>query len=204
MSVPLLIASHNEGKIREFRAALATLSAPVLSLADVHITSVVEETGKSFKDNAILKAEEYGRIARVVCLADDSGLEIDALNGEPGPQSARYAGIQATDAERVELVLKKMRGIPGPLRSARFVCVIAISAPGRPTRAVERHVCGLITREPHGDRGFGYDPIFFYPPAGRTFAEMTSIEKNAVSHRALALQAAIPLIADLVQAGILG
>lgn len=160
----------------------------VISPAEAGVTLDVEETGRTFRENAILKAEAGLRASGMLTIADDSGLEIDALDGAPGIFSARYGGAGKSDRDRVALVLERMRGIPPEDRTARFTAAIAVAAPGTPVRTVGARVEGIITEAPRGSGEFGYDPIFLYPPAGKTFAEMDAVEKGQVSHRGMALR----------------
>ena len=147
-----------------------------------------EETGTTFLENAQAKSLHYGNLSGLPALAEDSGLEIDALGGEPGVYSARFAGPGATDAKNVRKVLKRLEGVPREKRRARFVCVMALSAGGRIVRTFRGEVHGTIAFEPKGEDGFGYDPVFYYHPFHRTFAEVDPDRKNAVSHRGRALK----------------
>ena len=182
----LLIATHNKGKLRELTDLLGDVPCELISLDDLGIHHDVDETGVTFEENAVLKAETYCELAGIKTLADDSGLEVDALSGEPGVRSARYAGPDATDAERVEFLLGKLDGKDPDTWSARFRCVIAIVEPGRPTSLYQGSCEGRIVSEPRGDNGFGYDPVFLFPDIGLTMAELPAEEKNRVSHRAKA------------------
>lgn len=193
----LLIATGNQHKFEEFQALLQDLPLELLNLRDVGITTEVEETGTTFQENAKLKAEEYCRQSGLLTLADDSGLEIMALNGAPGVYSARYGGVKG--AEQLALVLKQLEGVPFHERMARFVCVIAVAAPGTPTEFVEGTVPGVIDFEPKGTHGFGYDPLFYLLDRGVTLAELLPEEKNRMSHRAVATQKARPLILKHIQ-----
>lgn len=188
----LLIATGNQHKFEEFSALLNDLPVKLVNLRDVGITTEVEETGTTFRENAQLKAEAYCQQSGLLTLADDSGLEIAALNGAPGVFSARYGGVKG--AEQLALVLKQLDGLPFHERMARFMCVIAIAAPGQPTEFVEGTVGGVIEFEPKGTGGFGYDPIFYLLDRGVTMAELSSEEKNRISHRAIATQKARPVI----------
>ena len=186
----LLIATHNAGKLRELAEILGGIPYRLLSLSDVGIDTDVEETGLTFEENATLKAETYRDLSGLPTLADDSGLEVDALGGEPGVLSARYAGENATDADRVALLLQNLADTPPEKRTARFRCVIAVAAPGQKTRLFDGACEGLITNEPRGDNGFGYDPVFLVSGEGLTMAELSSERKNAISHRAIAARKA--------------
>lgn len=184
----VLIATGNEHKVDEFRALLADLPAQLVSLRDVGITTEVEETGTTFHENARLKAEGYAQQSGLLTLADDSGLEIAALNGAPGVHSARYGGVKG--AAQLALVLQQLEGLEFHERMARFVCVIAIAAPGQPTAFAEGTLGGVIEFAPKGEHGFGYDPIFYLLDRGVTLAELPPAEKNRISHRAVATEKA--------------
>ena len=186
----LLIATHNAGKLVELAELLGGIPYQLVSLSDVGIDTDVEETGRTFEENATLKAETYRELSGLPTLADDSGLEVDALDGEPGVLSARYAGEDATDADRIALLLRNLADAPSEERTARFRCVIAVAAPGERTRLYDGACEGLIVDEPRGDYGFGYDPAFLLPNEGMTMAELPSERKNAVSHRAVAAKKA--------------
>ncbi len=186
----ILIASHNDGKVDEYRALLKSQGCELVSLNQVGIAEKVPETGHTFAANALQKAREYARRADLVTLADDSGLEVDALGGAPGIYSARFAGPEATDEERCVRLLEKLDGIPIERRTARFRCAIALVMPKGSARVVQGVCEGYIAQAMHGEYGFGYDPIFVLPSLGRTMAELTTEEKNRLSHRALATQKA--------------
>ncbi len=181
----LLIATRNTGKTREFRNLFADLPFRLADLNDFDIQIDVPETGSSFEENAQLKASAYCRMAAVLTLADDSGLEVDALGGDPGVLSARYGGPGMSDDDRVELLLSNMSGVPGWQRTARFRAVLALAAPpnGKILETTNGSVEGAICHEPLGQNGFGYDPIFWLPNRAMTMAQLTGEEKNAVSHR---------------------
>ena len=191
----LLVATRNEGKLRELSDLLGNVPFDLVSLADVGIDVDVEETGRTFEDNAVLKAETYSDLSGMLTLADDSGLEVDALGGEPGVRSARYAGPDATDADRIKLLLKNLKSTPEASLDAKFTCVIAIASPEQETRLFPGSCQGRIIREPRGENGFGYDPVFLFPDLGLTMAELTSEQKNEVSHRALAVNKAANALA---------
>jgi len=185
----LLVATGNPGKLREFAAALARLNVEVVGLESLSDATSVEETGATFLDNAKLKAEVFSRRTDLPVLADDSGLEVDALEGRPGVLSARFGGPQLSDTARAKAVLKGLVDVPDTQRNARFHCALAVARGGRTLATFEGTVEGMILRELRGKNGFGYDPIFLYPDAGRTFAEMAPEEKAALSHRGRALAA---------------
>ena len=181
----LLVATNNKGKLREYRQLLGDLPLELTSPQEEGIELEVEETGGSYRENAILKATAYARASGLLTIADDSGLEVDALNGEPGIFSARYGNLPG-DEERYRLLLRRLEGIPWPKRTARFRCVIALAWPGGETRTFEGVCEGVIAFEPVGKHGFGYDPVFYLPELGRTMAQLTPEEKNRISHRARA------------------
>jgi XTP/dITP diphosphohydrolase len=184
----LLIATRNKGKLREYEPLLDGLPVMLTYLTEEGIDHDVEETGSTFTENAVQKAGEYARISGLLTLADDSGLEVDALGGEPGIRSARYGGPGATDEDRYRLLLERMRGVPEENRSARFHCVIAVAEPGGTTYTSEGVCEGVIAFAPEGSHGFGYDPVFFMPEFGKTMAQLPAETKNRVSHRARAAQ----------------
>jgi XTP/dITP diphosphohydrolase len=186
----LLLATNNKGKTREYRSLLRGVPFEIITPAELGITGGVEEAGGSFEENAALKAVAMARQSGLLTLADDSGLEVDALGGEPGPLSARYAGEGASDADRISFLLAKLKGVPAEDRSARFRCVIAIAAPDGKVELFSGECRGVIIDKPRGSHGFGYDPIFFIPELGKTMAELTLEEKNKVSHRARAAKKA--------------
>jgi XTP/dITP diphosphohydrolase len=182
----LYCATTNPGKLREFRLALPD-SFRVEVLPGLASIPVAEETGATFEENAIQKALYYSKYCNGYSFVDDSGLEVDALGGEPGVRSARYAGPDATDAANNRLVIEKMRGVED--RTARFVCVVALARAGRVVRTFRGVVEGRLLNQPRGANGFGYDPLFFYPPFGCTFGEAPLERKMEVSHRSQALSA---------------
>ena len=194
----LLIATHNRGKLRELAELLGDVPYELVSLGDLGIHHDVDETGSTFEENATLKAETYCGLAGILTLADDSGLEVDALGGEPGVRSARYAGLDATDAERVKFLLGRLSGADPETWTARFRCVIAIAKPGRPTTLYSGSCEGRIVPEPRGENGFGYDPVFEFPEIGLTMAELSAERKNRVSHRAEAARKAARSLRDRV------
>jgi XTP/dITP diphosphohydrolase len=191
----LLVATHNRGKLAEFNDLLGDLEVEWLTLDDVGITEDVEETGVTFLENAILKAQAYAAEAKLFTLGDDSGLSVDALNGEPGVYTARYGGPGLTIPQRYQLVLDKLRDVPWEQRTAHFTCALALAGPdGALIGTVEGRCDGLIAWEPAGDRGFGYDPIFYFPERGQTYAQLSAAEKHQISHRGRALRAIQPLL----------
>jgi XTP/dITP diphosphohydrolase len=196
--VKLLIATNNPGKLREYQEILANLPVELVSPADAGLTLDPEETGSTFEENAIIKAQAFAQASSLLTLADDSGLEIDALNGEPGVYSARYGNTEKKDHEgRYRLVLEKLVDTPSEKRTARFKCVVALAVGEKVTGTADGVVEGVITFSPKGEGGFGYDPVFFVPEFQRTMAELTPDEKNSISHRSRAVQAAMPMIEQM-------
>jgi XTP/dITP diphosphohydrolase len=186
----LLIATRNRGKLTEIRELINHLPLALKSLPDFPHTTEVEETGATFEENASLKAMAYALQTGLWSLSDDSGLEVYALGGAPGVYSARYAGPEASDSERVELLLKELARTGDPLRSARFVCAVSISDPkGRIVNLSEGVCDGRIAFHPRGEGGFGYDPVFIPDGYEQTFGELSSEIKGLISHRARALAA---------------
>ncbi|MEC1627292.1 XTP/dITP diphosphatase [Bacillus mojavensis] len=183
-----IIATHNPGKVKEFKEILEPRGYEVKSLAEIGFTEETEETGHTFEENAILKAEAVAKAVNKMVIADDSGLSVDNLGGRPGVYSARYAGEQKDDQANIDKVLSELKGIEKEQRTARFRCALAVSIPGEETKTVEGHVEGYIAEEPKGEYGFGYDPIFIVKDKDKTMAELTSDEKNKISHRADALK----------------
>jgi len=179
----LLLATNNQAKVREYRSLLQNLPLELITPAELGITTVVSEVGESLEENARLKATVLAAESQLPALADDSGLEVDALGGEPGRLSARYAGENASDRDRVSYLLKRLKGVPWPRRSARFRCVIAIATTDGKIEFCSGECPGLITLEPRGEQGFGYDPIFYLPQLDKTMAELPLEVKNRVSHR---------------------
>ncbi|WLR44119.1 XTP/dITP diphosphatase [Bacillus carboniphilus] len=182
----VIIATKNKGKIKEFQTMFELKGIKVISLLDIDDSMEIEETGVTFEENAKIKAETLMKKLNKTVIADDSGLSVDALNGEPGVYSARYAGENKNDKDNINKLLKKLEGIEK--RAARFYCVLAIAEPGKETMTVEGTCEGVITSEPHGDGGFGYDPVFFVKEKGCTMAQLTKDQKNKISHRAKALK----------------
>ncbi|MCL6430017.1 MAG: RdgB/HAM1 family non-canonical purine NTP pyrophosphatase [Anaerolineae bacterium] len=193
----LLLATRNPGKLRELRALLASLPLECLSLSDVGIATDIAETGESLEENAILKARGYASLSGLTTLADDSGLEVDALGGEPGVRSSRWAGPAATDADRIRLLLERLQGVPLAARRARFRAVAAIATPDGRLYTAEGRLEGVIADQPRGTGGFGYDPVFLVPSLGKTVAELDPETKNRISHRARAILAARPILEQL-------
>lgn len=182
---PIVLATRNKGKVREFKCLLGDFPVEIKSLEDFGPIPPAVEDGETFEDNAVIKARHTARILGLPAIADDSGLEVAALGGAPGIRSARYAGEKASDDERNLKLLDALKGVVD--RSARFVCVIAIAVPRGPALLYEGICEGSITEEMQGSNGFGYDPVFYYPPFGKTFARLSVDEKNRVSHRGKAM-----------------
>ena len=186
-------ASGNAGKLREFRLAGQLLSVEVEPLPGLKSIIAPEETGTTFEENACLKAAYYSRSAPGFLFADDSGLAVDALSGEPGVYSARYAGERATDEDNNRLVLERLADNPN--RTARFICVIALAKNGEIVKTFRGEVEGQLLQEARGPGGFGYDPLFFYPPFGCSFGEVNDEKKFGVSHRGNAVRAMLEYLA---------
>jgi len=187
-SMRIVLATGNPGKLAEFAAALEPVGFEVVGLDALDDRTPVKETGETFEENARLKAEGYSARTDLPVLADDSGLEVDALGGEPGVRSARYGGAGIDDRKRYELVLERLRGVAPEKRTARFRCVLALARAGRTVGIFEGVVEGRISDEPRGDGGFGYDPVFFHEGIGRTFGEIGREEKETLSHRGQAIR----------------
>jgi XTP/dITP diphosphohydrolase len=185
----LVLATLNPAKGRELVALLGDVPFEIRLLADVPGARLPDETGATYADNALVKARTAAALTGSLSLGDDSGLEVDALGGEPGLYTARFGGPGLDDRGRWQLLLERVRDVPPARRTARFRCVIALAGPARAENVVEGVAEGVIAEAPRGSHGFGYDPVFFYPPLGRTFAELSGEEKARVSHRGLALAA---------------
>lgn len=194
----LLVATHNQGKVREYRELLAELPLEVTYLDAEGITLEVEETGATFEENARLKAVTYAAASGLWTWADDSGLQVDALDGAPGVFSARYAGVGATDADRYRKLLDALTGISWDQRTARFRCTVALATPDGVVRTADGVCEGVIAFGPAGDNGFGYDPVFYMPDQNATMAQLPAELKNQVSHRARASQKALLLLKEML------
>jgi XTP/dITP diphosphohydrolase len=179
----LLLASQNPGKLEEMRLLAVGLPFRVVGPRELGIVEAPDETGTSFLENARIKALEYARRSGLLTVADDSGLSVEALGGAPGLHSSRFGGEGASDLDRNRLLLEKLRGVPPERRGARFTSAVAAARGGELLFEVEESVSGVIAEAMRGDRGFGYDPLFFYPPFGKTFGEVPRTEKDRVSHR---------------------
>ena len=195
----LLLATRNAGKAREYSLLLQRSPFELTTLDAEGIQEDVTESGKTLQENARLKAVGYAVDDRFLVMADDSGLEVDALGGAPGPLSARFAGKGASDRDKVNLLLSKLRGVPWEERSARFRCVIAIASERKVIGLCEGVCEGIISFEAEGNQGFGYDPVFYLPEPDRTMAELTLEEKNKVSHRAKAAEKAVRVLKRIRQ-----
>jgi len=182
----LLLVTTNPGKIREYRSLLSGLGYEIVTLSEEEKNKATTESGNSYEQNAQLKAATYAKSTRLMTIADDSGLEVDALHGEPGIHSARFAGKDATDADRMRMLLAKLADIPWEKRGAHFRCVIAIVRPEGQSELCDGECDGTIAFEARGENGFGYDPIFYLPEMGKTMAELPLEMKNQVNHRAQA------------------
>lgn len=187
MMKEVLIATNNPGKAKDFEALFKPFGVRVLTLNDLEEAIDVEETGVTFEENAILKAETVARLLGKVVIADDSGLEIAALNGAPGVYSARYAGAVKSDEANIDKVLYELAEVPTGDRTARFRCVLAVAGPGIETKTFSGSCEGLIHTERKGTNGFGYDPIFYVPQQSCMMAELSAEEKSLISHRGAAL-----------------
>ena len=195
----LLLATTNQGKIREYCHLLNGLPFTLVTPADEGMDITVDEKKKTFEENARLKATTYSRLSGLVTLADDSGLEVDALDGGPGIISARFAGEQASDKDRIEHLLARLKDVPWEKRTARFKCVIAIAIPGGGTELCDGECQGLIALEPRGENGFGYDPVFYLPEFGKSIAELSLETKNQISHRGKAARKAYRILERLAE-----
>ncbi len=198
MRPKLLLGTNNRAKVREYQSLLPNIDYEIVTMAEQGISIEVEEVGESLEENARLKATVIAEKSRLLTLADDSGLEVDALGGEPGRLSARYAGENATDTERVEYLLKRMNGVPWENRAARFRCVIALATPDGKVELCAGECPGFITFEPRGEHGFGYDPIFYLPELDKTMAELLLAQKNKISHRGQAARKAAQALRNMV------
>ena len=196
----LVLATRNAGKIREFTRLLGNIDVELVGLDEVGVEDEVDETGQTFEDNARIKAEAYARLSGETVLADDSGLVVDALDGRPGVQSARYGGPGLSDEDRVDKVLGELKDVRGWKRTARFVAVVALAGKDVPGGLItEMGVLeGAIAHQPIGENGFGYDPVFWLAGFAKTSAELTGEEKDAISHRGNAVRKILPHIEKLI------
>lgn len=192
------MATRNPGKLREISDYLKDLPLEIISLLDFRGIPDIAETGATFEENAVLKAQAIARYSGELTLADDSGLEVDYLEGAPGVHSARFAGEPVSDARNNQKLLELMKDAPPDRRTARFRCVMALAEPGGSCRLARGSCEGLIVTEPRGEKGFGYDPLFYLPDWGRTMAELDLEVKNRISHRARALAEVRRILEDIL------
>ena len=194
----VVIATKNKGKAKDFEALFGPFGYEVVTMFDVAPEVEIDETGKTFEENAILKAETLANLLGKIVIADDSGLAIDALNGEPGVYSARYAGDHDDEANMVK-VLENMKDVPEEQRTARFGCALAIAGPNMETKTVFGTCEGVIAHEKKGTNGFGYDPIFYVPALEKHMAELSAEDKGAISHRGNAIRKLALELAELLK-----
>lgn len=185
----MIFATTNQGKVREIKAILGDIGEDILSLKEAGITADIVEDGSTFEENAIIKAKAIMELTGQIVLADDSGLEVDAMNKEPGIYSARFMGEDTPYEEKNRAIIERLEGVEGDARSARFVCVIAAAFPDGEVITTRGTIEGVIAKEPAGTNGFGYDPIVYVPEYGMTTGQMEPEQKNAISHRGKALMA---------------
>ena len=196
----IIFATNNQDKMKEIHAIMADFPIEIVSLKEAGIHADVEENGKSFEENAVIKAEAICKLTGCVTIADDSGLEIDALGGEPGIYSARYMGEDTSYRIKNANLIQRLDGVPDEKRTARFVCAVAAAFPDAPTKTVRGIIEGRIGYEEAGENGFGYDPIFYLPEYGCTTAQMAPEDKNKISHRGRALEKNRPFRKDYFSA----
>ena len=193
MKNQILIATRNKGKIKQIKKIVKN-NYKILDLNNLNIKHEVEENGATFKENAIKKAIEYGELANMITISDDSGLVVDVLNGEPGVYSARYGGERLSDNERIDFLLDKLKNVSQKKITARFCCVIAVWAPNQKIKTFCGTIEGHISKITKGNNGFGYDSVFYYPPKKKNLAEISLSEKQKISHRGKAVSKAIKYI----------
>ena len=196
----IIFATTNENKMKEIREILSDFPVEIFSLKEAGIKADIDENGSSFEENAAIKAEAIEKMTGAIVLADDSGLEIDYLNGEPGIYSARFMGEETSYQVKNAHLIERLKGVPDEQRTARFVCCVAAAFPDRETAVVRGTIEGRIGYKEEGENGFGYDPIFCVPEYGCTTASMSSEAKNAISHRGKALQLIKPVIGAYLNA----
>jgi XTP/dITP diphosphohydrolase len=194
----IIVATKNEGKVKDFDVLLSKYGISVRSLLDYPEINDIPETGTTFEENAIIKAEAVSNLVNEMVISDDSGLVVDALNGEPGVYSARYAGDEKDDQANIEKVLDKLHGVPFNKRSARFHCSLALAVPGKKTEVFTGTCEGMITEGIQGANGFGYDPIFYVESLKKTMAQLSKEEKNKISHRKHAMDKLIHRLQELL------
>ena len=197
----MLIATNNSGKVDEYRRLLGCLPVELTTPSNEGVTEEPEESGDTFEENALIKARFYSEATDLPALADDSGIEVDALNGEPGVRSARYGGLPASDDDRNKLLLSNMSNVPWEKRTARFICVVAMVWPGDREETFQGACQGYVAFEPRGQEGFGYDPLFYYPNFGKTFGQVDAEAKDGVSHRGIAARKAVQRLKQAIGAG---
>lgn len=198
MKKQIVFATGNAGKVKEIRAILGDLGIEVLSMKEAGISTDIEENGKTYEENALIKAREVAKYTDAIVMADDSGLEIDYLNCEPGIYSARYMGEDTSYTIKNNNLIERLNGVPEEKRTARFVCAIAAVLPGGEELTTRGIIEGIIGYEEAGENGFGYDPIFYVPRFGKTTAQLSPEEKNQVSHRGRALEAMKELLKEKI------
>jgi XTP/dITP diphosphohydrolase len=194
----LLLATNNTGKVAEYRQLLADCGWELVTPSELGLSLPAEETGDTYEENAKIKAMKAAQLGGLHCLADDSGLEVDALTGEPGPRAARFGGEAASHQQKMSLLLERLKGVPPLERGCRFVCVIAIADPQGGVRLCRGACMGLVAEAPQGEGGFGYDPIFYLRERGLSMAQLSAEEKNAISHRGRAAQIARQILKELL------
>lgn len=192
----IIVATQNEGKVKEIKEILGDLPVEVKTMSEAGIDIDVEENGKTFEANAIIKAEAISRLTDALVIADDSGLEIDYLNKEPGVYSARYLGKDTPYETKNQIILDRLKEVPKELRTARFVCAMALAEQGKETVTTRGTIEGYIGYKPEGTNGFGYDPIFYVESLGTSTANISMEAKNEISHRAKALRAIMEIIKE--------
>ena len=196
----MLIATNNSGKVGEYHRLLGCLPGELTTPFNEGVTEEPEESGDTFEENALIKAHFYSEATGLPALADDSGIEVDALNGEPGVRSARYGGLQASDDDRNKLLLSRLSNVPWEERTARFICVVALVWPGSGEETFQGACQGYIAFEPIGQEGFGYDPLFYYPSFTKTFGQVDAEAKDSVSHRGIATRKAVQKLKEVIGA----
>ncbi len=194
----LLLATNNPGKVAEYRQLLADCGWELVTPSELGLSLPTEETGDTYEENARMKVLKAAQVGGLHALADDSGLEVDALAGEPGPRAARFGGERTTYQEKMSLLLERLQGVPPSERGCRFVCVIAIADPQGGVRLCRGECAGLVAEAPQGEGGFGYDPIFYLRERGLTMAQLSAEEKNDISHRGRAAQIARGILKELL------
>lgn len=190
----VVFATSNENKVKEIREVLAPLGYDVITMKDAGIDIEIVEDGSTFEENATIKAKAVNDICHEIVMADDSGLEIDYLNKEPGIYSSRYEGVDTPYSVKNQIILKRLEGVEEAKRTARFVCAVAIAFPDGSVKVCKDTIEGIIGYEPAGENGFGYDPIFYVPELGKSTAQLSPEEKNAISHRGKALRKASEIL----------